>query len=580
MAIDIHEQGDMSKLAKALQFSWSQAAPERQCRTNLIEIYRDKSSSLNSLIRDATGSSNYARGATVNLFQSYIRGVQIALAYQAPKFSVRARRAEGIGFDALLESFLNSYSCLLNFQELLRQFAMDCCFGDAIAKTVFGLAPKGVYSAVAPRVLRVNPNNFLRDRSAESVADSMFMADTYLVSLKEAQAYEEYDPAVAATLRPYTLNAGEYRSGPDQYNVDAYAEDVTRLVEVYIPSIGQILTFPAPNDSFGEVSAGKPLQVVDTPINPYSLCRMVTVSDSLAEISRLESLRELHLLANDSWSKAALQTRQSKRNPIDQIGNEQDTASILNAPDGEAVFVNEKTIDLYILPAADPQVVGMAQMASETFSRNAGNTEVAQGLSPGATTARQTNAILQQISAATAYDRSLFDTFVADIGKKLCTLAFQSESFEYKFSYHVPGTKYAINLGWAPENHLPRVGTVDEYDWEIVPMSGALRTPQERLEQLTKGSQIMAQMMMLASQGAPINIEKVLEDVSKCLDLVDLISWWSQAPVPVREQVSNTYQSLAAPPAGSQVNYSGAGGGESGSYPAAQEGAGGLAGGV
>jgi len=570
MAIDIKLPPEAAKLGRALQYSWSQGSSERRRRTRLIEIYRDERPPWETAT-GSPGAGAFGHGAMVNLFQQYIRGVQIALAYRAPKYSLKARRVEGIGFDALMQQFLNSYSCLLNFQELLRQFATDACFGDAVAKTVESLAPKGVYSPLAPRTFRVNPNNFLRDRSAENVTDALFFGDVYLVSLKEAKQYDGFDPTVVDRLQPYSFGADEHRSDRGFYNTEAYAEDVTRLVDIYLPATGQICTYPAPTDSFAEVGNGA-LEIRQIPVNPYSICRMSVIPDSLAELARLESLKELHLFTNDMWDKAARQSRQSKRNPMDVIGNETDMDTLLTAPDGEAVFVNEKTADIYVLPAADPQIVNMAGLAQQTFSQQAGNLEVALGLGAGAGTARQSNQILQQVTAATALDQSIFNEFVADIGRKLCTIAFQSEVFEYQSSIQIPGLKYSINVGWAPAAMLPRVGVVDDYHFEVVPFSGSLRNPQERLQQLTQATQLFSQMMMLQAQGAPINMSAVMNSIADGFDLIpDLKEWWTpeQKPTPA-QQMGRMYQSMAGPAEGSQVNYSGVNSGAS--SPAATSG--------
>lgn len=569
MAIDITNPTEAAQLGRAIQYSWSQGSSERRRRTRLIEIYRDERPAWETMMGPSSGA--FGHGAMVNLFQQYVRGVQIALAFQAPKYSIKARRAEGVGFDALMQQFLNSYSCILNFKELLRQFATDTCFGDCIAKTVESLAPKGIYTELAPRTFRVNPNNFIRDRSAENIVDCLFFADVYLVSLKEARAYAGFDPAVVETLQPYNLGSDEYRSDRGAYNTEAYAEDVTRLIDIYIPATGQICTYPAPNDSFGQITAGA-LEIRDTPINPYSICRMSVIPDSMAEIARLESLRELHLLTNDMWDKAARQCRQSKRNPMDTIGNESDMDSLLTAPDGEAVFVNEKTADIYVLPAADPQIINMAGLSQQTFSQQAGNLEVALGLGAGAGTARQSNQILQQVTAATALDQSIFNDFVADIGRKLCTIAFQSEVFEYQTAIQIPGLKYSINVGWSPAAKMPRVGVVDDYHFEVVPLSGSLRTPTERLQQLTQATQMVAQVMVLAAQGMPINMPAVMKSIAEGFDLVpDLEQWWTPEVKPTpAQQTGQMYQSLAGPAEGSQVNYNGVDGGAS--TPAAASG--------
>lgn len=571
MSISSSDKSSLRQLGRAVNYAWAQSFDERARRTRLINVYKDRTSPLYTALPDVQFKGDHARGAMVNLFQQYVRGVQIALAYQSPKFSVRARRVQGLGADKLMSEFLNHYTGVINFGKMTRQWAVDSCFGDAVAKVIDGPAPAGFVCPVTPRAYRINPSNFIRDRSAETLEDALFVGDVYMVCLSAAKQNKMYNADIRKGLTPFRGNGDNERSNPDWQNTEAYAEDLTRLVDVYIPSTGELMTFPAPNDNF--VSFDDNLMAVrKSPVNPYPICRLNIVPDSVEEIARLAALLELHLLANDSWNKAARQTRQSKRNPIDEIGNEVDMHSLLNTPDGEPVFVNERTQSLYTLPAADSQVVAMAQLAQQGFSQLGGNLEVMLGLSGGASTARQTNAILQQMNSATALDRSIFDNFVAEVGRSLLALAFENEMFQYNFSYQVPGTKYAVDLQWGSSANRARISRVSDYDFEVVPLSGAFRTPAEKLEQMTQATTLMTQMMTLQMQGAPLNMQKIMEDIADSFDLIpDLARWWTPQPAPSPTQkAASAYVSTAAPPEGSEVNYNGVGqGGAMGPmYPA------------
>ncbi len=564
MGINIYDEVEMQRVKKAVQYSWTQSSPARERHNHLIRIYEDREDYLSSYIQDFKACNAY-----VNLFAQYVRGLHISLAYNLPKWAVEARQAEGVGFDKRIKLLLQYYTPLLNLTELLRTWSMDCAFGDAIARVSTGIAPKGVKSPISPRVYRVPPNNFIKDWSAENLETCSFLGELYLVPLKDAQNNPMYDPYLRGTIQKYRFETDNTRSA--LYNSDdAFAEEQCRLLDLYLPLTnlgGVILTFDCPNDTFGNINT-HPLAITPTTINPYEVCQLMQRPDSVEELSRLLFLKELHLLANDSLSKAATQMRQSKRNPVGKLGDELDLAGLLDAPDGEAAFVADKSnIDLYTLPGPDNSVIGMGRMAQELFSEQGGNTEVALGISPGARTARQSQAMLNQVQSASAYDRMLFDRFVANIGKKLATLAFQSEIFEFNVKQRVPGTQYNYNVSWGPSNTLPRVGEVNDYSFNVVPYSTMYRSPQEKLAQLQQAAQGIMGWMSAAAQGAPVNMEYIMAEYSEAFDLLTCLpEWWSgEKPTPI-QQTQNTYQSMAAPPQGSEVNYNGAGGGGSGDY--------------
>lgn len=556
----------MARLQRAIKYSWEQASPSRERRNHLIRIYEDREDYLAQYINDFKACNAY-----VNLFAQYVRGLQLSLGYNIPRWLVEARQAEGVGFDLRMKLMLDFYSPLVGLKELLRSWAMDCAFGDAVARISEGISPKGVYAPVAPRVYRVPPNNLIKDWSADTLETSCFIAELYLVPLKDARAFPGFDPYLRQMISEYRFDTDNTRSAYYSSN-DAFAESQARLLDVYLPGTGAILTFDCPDDSFSRVSA-EALGMTASPINPYELCRLMTRPDSIEELARLMFLKENHLLANDMIAKAATQARQSKRNPIGKIGDELDLAQLLDAPDGEAAFLTDKTnIDLYTLPGPDPSIVSLGRMAQELFSEQAGNTEVQLGISPGARTARQSQAMLQQAQTASAYDRMIFDGFVAGIGKKLATLAFKSEVFEFNAVQKVPGTQFSYNVHWGPDSVVPRVGEISDYNFDIVPYSNMFRPPAEKLAQLQQASQSIMMWMQAAAQGAPVNLEYIMKEHAEAFDLLTCLpEWWSgEKPTPV-QQTANTYQSMAQPSQGSDIRYEGAfntgGGAEYGGEP-------------
>lgn len=562
--INLTNKEHVAKLAKAIDYSFSQGYVERERRNTLVRIYSDNADtslpfSINASSTGYLGQTEDA-AAYLPLFMQYVRGHVLTLGFTLPKWSVTARQTAGRGFDARIENLLNYYFDILGGAELTRQWALDSAFGDCFAKIVAGPAPLGITAPVVPRVYRVDPNRFIRDRSAQRLDESTFYGDLYLVGFDEARNYEGFDPEVAETLTPYRIESDDTRSIYYTRSTDSYAEEVVRLLDVYIPATGQLATYNAPTDTFLGVT-DKPLRVVDMPINPYTACRLQVLPDSMFELSRLGYFRNLNSLANDLFAKAARQARLSKRNPIDMLGNENELNSLLNAPDNEAVFLQEGAKpDLYVLPGPDPSILNLGGSAAQLFSQYAGNLEVAMGISPGSKTARQSQAMLSQISAVSAFDRSIFEKFLSEIGMKLASLAFQSEALEVSFQQALPGTGYVYDEYWGPPEKLPRVGEISSYNFDVVQYSTAYRSPQERLQQLNEASGAVMQWMQAAAQGAPINLKVIMESYKKAYDLVpELEEWWSGEPPTPVQQTQQQYQSQMEHQAGgSTVNYEGA----------------------
>lgn len=555
MAVDLTNPDSRARLGRAIRRSFDLSAPDRARRADLIDIFRDRTSLSDLFTRD-TQKLTY-----LNLFSQFVRGQEITLAYSAPTWSINARTVEGKGFDKRIQAFLAEYACILNFQNLVHQWAVDTAFGRAVAKVITSIAPKGISSPVAPRVFRLNPDNFIVDRSASSLEEATYLGDVYFTDLDEAKTHPFFDREGRSRLTEWTGGSGGsnawQRDGGDD---DLFASAQTRLVDMYIPTLGVVATWEAPNDNFDNIAQLKPLQAYPAP-NPYIGCDLMSAPDSLETLSRLGQLRPLNMFANDMFSKMATQARQSQRNPVAMLGDDMDANSVLKQPDGEmALLSNPKSLDIFTIPGPDSSIVQMVNMASGEFSRGAGNLNVSLGQSPGASTARQTQALIGQINESQAVDRSKFETFLGEVGKRLATLAFHDEALQLSMSQQIPGTKYFINNGWGPPQALPRIGTIDDYKFEIVTSSTSFRGPQERFQQLMAASQMVLQMMQAQAMGAPIDIEAVLADAAESFDLVPrLMDWWNGQPPTPQEKSSNTYQSMAGASQGSDVRYQGVG---------------------
>lgn len=553
MAIDISNSDHRARLSRALRRSHTDSFKARNIRRNLIDIYLDRPNEGFEYLDD-----NLGLGTLVNLFSKFVKGHLLALAHQSPKWSINARTQEGRGFDKRMQSFLLRYTELLNFNSVQKQLALDSAFGWAVAKVDNGLAPKGITAPYAPRVYRLDPDMVIVDKASATFDECSFIGDMYLVPLNEAVNHPGWNPEEINSISEYRFSSGTSALPNNVGTNDVFAEPMTRLMDVYIPKAGMIYTWSVPNDEFHQVSQ-QPLGARPSSINPYTFLSLMNFPGFLEESSRLSNLRGLHLLANEMLMKGVQQARSSQRNPVGPLGHEKDMTTALEAGDNNPIFLEDSSaLSLYSIPGPDPAVLSLGSMAAQMFSQEAGNLEVALGASTGAATAKQTEALLGQISASQSIDRRAFEEFMAEIGKKILTLAFESEVLELNTISRVPGTTIEYNTLWAPPEQMPRTAAIDSYNFEVVPYSSTFRSPEDRLGQLQQASQLLMNWMMAKAQGAPVSMEAITTSVSEAFDLVpELQEWWNgQEPTP-EEKTTQTYQSLTTPSQGSEVRYQG-----------------------
>lgn len=573
--IDLNDMTALNKLQKAVRYQYAMTHCVRDKRSQLQDLYRGYSTT----IYGGAGPSRYDGGSStggyfgsangyVNLIQSFVYGQIVSLAWRGPQFSVKARSPQGFGLDKRMSNFLGEYTVLMQLPRIFRQIIIDSCFGWGCVKVTNGVLPRGVKGTHGPKAFRVSPNNFIVDGSMGSIDEAGYCADIYLAALNETRALF---PTRAEELTEWSGGSStDYGSTSTFQNSDAYPEAYTRLIDLYVPSRegGFLGTWPCRSDAFGEI-ATPPLMVIPVTFNPYEVLSLLpSVPDTNEELARLDALKNLHLLTNDMWAKAARQTRKSKRNPMAQMGAEHDLQNLDSKADTESVLVEDLTkIGLYTLPGADPIVIQMAQMAMQMFSSQGGNIDVALGQATGASTARQTQSLIQQISARQSIDREQYERFASGVAQKIMTLAFSNPTLSLPVQQNIPGTNVSFENGWQTPDQMPRTAEINDFTFETVPYSTALRTPEDRVKQLTQLSAELLQWFQMSAQtGGLINLEQVLAMYSESYQLPELPLLWSgQPPDPIEKSSGGQYVAQAGPN-GSTVEhtYEGTGGGGGG----------------
>lgn len=490
------------------------------------------------------------------LVQQAVSAHILSLAWRGPRFSVVSRILAGKQTAKGMQMFLNKYSAILDLPTTLRRLALDSAFGWAAAKVVIGPAPAGVNgSPVAPRCWRIDPTLLLYDSTASSFDEVLYIGDTYLMDLEEARNFQGFRADQRQFLQEYTGFNRSTSLSDVSANTDRYASPMTRLVDIYLPHSGLLCTWPATMDQFGEISQ-EPLAIQKVAVNPYSVLSLMDSAGGLTEVATMSATRGLADLTNDLGLKTANQARQAKRNPAYKIGSEQDAAQLINAPDLKPIGVAELgNIGLYTIPGPDPNVIAVMQMALNLFKQFNGNVDLSLGNASVSGTARQEQILAERVSARENVSRQRYEQFVGEIGRKLATLAFSDEIAQIELQEPVPGMP-GITLDYSTAS-VPRVGTVDDYSYDVVPYSTQYRSPEERIAQLQEATAEVMQILGAVAAGAPLNIQVILEQIAEYRELPELIDWWTgQQPTP-QESAQQTMSQMA--PQGSTVQYQGVG---------------------
>jgi len=566
--IDPLVQEDRDRLRVAVQRNFQEAEGGRETRNKLISAYTGQPTTFYEQIVDSLNLDSSIE--YLPLTQQAVTAHIMSLAWRGPRWSVVARRAIGKATAKAQKIFLNKYSPIVGLPTTLRRLALDSAFGWSVAKVVIGPAPAGVGgSDTAPRCWRIDPTLLIYDSTASSFDEALYIGDTYLMSLDEARQFPGFNAEQAAALTEWT-GWSQMSTGlnPVGANTERYAEAMTRLVDVYLPREGKLVTWPCVTDAFGDIS-GEPLMVQDVKINPYSILTLLDSATTLIEFATLSAVKALSDLANDLMSKTAYQARQAKRNPVFQLGSEEDADALINAFDSKPVGVADLTkLGLYTIPGPDPNVTNTLTMAMALFKQMAGNIDLALGNGAVTGTARQEQILAERVGARENVNRQKFEQFAADIGRKLVTLAFDQEMLEIDMTEPVPGIP-GLTVDYSRKS-VAWEGQSTDFDFEVVPYSTAYRSPEERIQQLKEASAEIIGIMQAAAQGMPLNIAAIIEQIADYRDLPELIEWWTGQDPTLQESAAQTAASQA--PQGSDVNYhgvgnSGGGGGTSGGLP-------------
>jgi hypothetical protein len=473
-----------------------------------------------------------------NLIQLAGQARVTQLAYNAPRFTIVSNNPRGDILAVRGEEFLNRYAPLIGIGNVARAIALDSFFGYGIVQVDQGILPYGVQRIVGqqlgPMVQRISQDHFLFDGSASCWEDVGFVATLRCVPLDEARSFEPFlrsNPKLAEALQEFNMDNGRtdsrvHRSaGSPMRNAQA----MTRLVSYYFPSTGVTAVWPANDHTFSAVSE-EPLLIspwTGHHTGPHAVLSDLDIPDNLIPVPQMESTKRLHFLFNELMEITSAQALEAKFNPTYEMGAQRDMERWKAAPDREPIPVssNAKLGGLEI-PGPTQQQTAYQMGIYSMFKEFNGNLDDIAGLAPTAATAGQSRLIRSATSQRGAELRARMDRVMELVGRKLLHLAMNDQTFKFPMRRPIAGTRIMEDVSWLTPAEMPRGGTVDDFDIQVIPESMRFRSAEERLQQLNEATMQIAQAAGIAAQGVPLELSKFVETQARYRDLPELREWF------------------------------------------------------
>lgn len=488
-----------------------------------------------------------------NLLQLSGLSHQIALAYGEPRVLCKARTPEHAGLAHTLQPALNRMATLLDLGETHRMVAADSYFGYGIYKVGVGYLPESARIATGldtgPCVWRVGQPEFLYDITAKYWSRISYVGDMYPIALNDAQEiYPEHADRLSAFTDVDRIDSPTVLARPtNSYS----AEEELWLVDIYFPSTKLVATWPVRASTFGPVG-DEPLAVREWNghwSGPYQVLTHLYSPDELVPIAQSESVKSLHFLFNDILHLTGEQARNAKKNPMYQAASDKDMHRLWDAADRHPVSVtNPQAVQaMFEIPGPSQdqsQYMGFLLNLFEKATPTYDQPQTAPTATQGQLVRNTTNAIVAE--ARRKAHRCLELVF-----RKLGHLMLNNQDLVLPSARPLrPGSNIMLDTTFGPGPHHTNI---DDFDIAIEPFSTIYRSPEERTQQLVGASGIVTQAMMLAAQGAPINVEKVLHTLAEYQDLPELIEWYEEVDPLTTARASQSRQSAPRPGTGHYI---------------------------
>lgn len=412
-----------------------------------------------------------------------------------PQFTLTSKVRRNQHFANRLQFRLNAAMDEICFEETLQMVVAAASFGPGVAKAyradsaLVRLGENSYADPGRPFIGYVSFGRYFLDMEALQQGEIDFEGDVYDVDWERLLDDSLFDKKVTSKLKPdselgyrYDGDDGTARETPAEGGGRGRRKKV-RLRDVWLPREKMLVTYTERMDT-------PPLRVLEPDegeahYGPYEKLWYDPVPDNTLPISAADVLERLHDHSGFVWRKLQMQAAQQRDVNIYESMAAETANSLRTKQHGEWAQVdNIDKIGKFSVPGPDPNVAKWSQIVDSTFDEMGGFVRQKFGGSTGVPTATEASLNSQAIGAVTAKKLYRVLKFCANCGKRMARMLMADtlETSARRQYLNLPGfPQYQYPAHWTSRH---RLGSVDDYDFEVVPHSVTFKTPREQLNDL------------------------------------------------------------------------------------------------
>jgi hypothetical protein len=289
-----------------------------------------------------------------NMIFSFLANLMPKLVYDHPRVMVKAEQAkthEPIA--AAMRHVLDAWIERADVRDELERIAYDFAFGYGVAKV--GLEERGDYAsdpsrgiyqhfnmlALQPYLVRINPDAFVIDPTANSVEEARWMGHQFVRDLDELANDTRYDQSVVAKLSGLQDDEIKFGNRPQEQlskGMEGSSNNRVALFEIFIVESRQIGTLVS--DQNGETAWIQPLTEFNGPEDgPYVVFGAYCVPNHIFPLSPIAAMAEQFMDLNAHASAAAVEAASHKKLVLVDSTQKNLKSAIHQAPSGSVVAI-------------------------------------------------------------------------------------------------------------------------------------------------------------------------------------------------------------------------------------------------
>jgi hypothetical protein len=515
----------LGRLREAVRDSYRRLEPFRRHRLDALRQYVGHRYSDNG--NPARVYANFLELAV----SIYVR----SLVSSQPRVLVRPRMEQYWHEAYTLELDTNELLEELDFRDVIRRWVHEAMFSVAYLKV--GLTTNAA-GELQPFADPVDLDNWVQDMQCRTWSQVQFCGDRYTMPLATLRENPEvYDEGVVADLKADEVRPVDGETGEEQTWLLASGEssfgetfeDVVLLWDIWLPRYRTLLTFAEQSDAARVLRA---VELTGPVESPYHRLAFEEVPGNAMPLPPAALWAEMSALQNDLFDKMADQARRQKTVLGVHASAAEDADRIVKSEDGDVIkMTNPQGMQERRFGGLDQPTLAFALAMKQLYSYMAGNLDALGGLAAQAETLGQ-----EKLLAGSASQRlsDMQDCVVSAVRGVCRDLAWYRYSDQFRYAQVYKPVLPEMGIG-VYEQIVPGgyQGRFSDFKFDLEPYSLRSLSPAQRLQMLTQvlGQYVMPALPMLAQQGRGLDFDKLLELVSRYLNLPELQHVLKNVPV-------------------------------------------------